>query len=145
MDRGAWWATVHRVTQSWVPLKWLTCMHARWYLDRRMAVPFALHASAYPGLIVSWFCQKRLFFFLIFIGVLMPYNVVLVSTVQQSESALQEIFLLLLSFFRVKRKRACLFSFNNPLTVVPQLSYSQFWILLLCFDRSSGQMTCLEH
>ena len=23
MDRGAWWATVHRVTQSWTWLKWL--------------------------------------------------------------------------------------------------------------------------
>ena len=21
MDRGAWWATIHRVTQSWTPLK----------------------------------------------------------------------------------------------------------------------------
>ena len=28
MDRGAWWATVHRVTKSWTPrLKWLS-MHA---------------------------------------------------------------------------------------------------------------------
>ena len=24
MDRGAWWATVHRVTRSWTPLKWLS-------------------------------------------------------------------------------------------------------------------------
>ena len=24
MDRGAWWATVHRVTKSWTQLKWLT-------------------------------------------------------------------------------------------------------------------------
>ena len=23
-DRGAWWATVHRVTKSWTPLKWLS-------------------------------------------------------------------------------------------------------------------------
>ena len=33
MNRGAWWATVHRVTQSWTELKWLTthtyvCMEA---------------------------------------------------------------------------------------------------------------------
>ena len=26
MDRGAWWATVHRVTKSWIQLKWLS-MH----------------------------------------------------------------------------------------------------------------------
>ena len=33
MNRGAWWATVHRVAQSWAQLKWLTthayvCMEA---------------------------------------------------------------------------------------------------------------------
>ena len=27
-DRGAWWATVHRVTKSWTQLKWLS-MHAQ--------------------------------------------------------------------------------------------------------------------
>ena len=27
MDRGAWWATVHRVVKSWTGLKWLS-MHA---------------------------------------------------------------------------------------------------------------------
>ena len=27
MDRGAWWAAVHRVAQSWTQLKWLS-MHA---------------------------------------------------------------------------------------------------------------------
>ena len=30
MDRGAWWATVHRVAESWAQLKQLTvrdCMH----------------------------------------------------------------------------------------------------------------------
>ena len=27
MDRGAWWAIIHRVTQSWTRLKWLD-MHA---------------------------------------------------------------------------------------------------------------------
>ena len=69
----------------------------------------------------------------------MLYNVVFMCTVQQSESVLQEIFFII--FFRGKRKRASLFSCNIPLTVVPQLSYNQFWILLLCF----GKMTCLEH
>ena len=24
MDRGAWWATVHRVAKSWIQLKWLS-------------------------------------------------------------------------------------------------------------------------
>ena len=24
MDRGAWWSTVHRVTKSWIWLKWLS-------------------------------------------------------------------------------------------------------------------------
>ena len=29
MDRGTWWATVHRVSKSWTRLKWLsTCTHA---------------------------------------------------------------------------------------------------------------------
>ena len=29
MDRGAWWATVHKVTKSWTRLKWLsTHLHA---------------------------------------------------------------------------------------------------------------------
>ena len=30
MDRGAWWATVHRVAKSWTKLKQLS-MHARAY------------------------------------------------------------------------------------------------------------------
>ena len=32
VDRGAWWAAVHRVAQSWTRLKWLSmlaCMHWR--------------------------------------------------------------------------------------------------------------------
>ena len=28
MDRGAWWATVHRVTKSWTLLKWKTAVAA---------------------------------------------------------------------------------------------------------------------
>ena len=31
-DRGAWWATVHRVTKSWPRLKWLS-MHAHMHHD----------------------------------------------------------------------------------------------------------------
>ena len=28
MDRGAWWAIVHKVTKSWTRLRWLgTCAH----------------------------------------------------------------------------------------------------------------------
>ena len=26
MERGDWWATVHRVTKSWTPLKWLSTL-----------------------------------------------------------------------------------------------------------------------
>ena len=33
MDRGAWWATVHRVAKSWTWLKWLS-MHAKWTENR---------------------------------------------------------------------------------------------------------------
>ena len=29
MDRGAWWATVHGVTKSWIQLKQLSTMHAQ--------------------------------------------------------------------------------------------------------------------
>ena len=29
MDRGAWWATVHRITKSWIRLRHLACMHAQ--------------------------------------------------------------------------------------------------------------------
>ena len=28
MDRGAWWATVHRVVKSWTWLKWLSTAHS---------------------------------------------------------------------------------------------------------------------
>ena len=37
MDRGAWWATVHRVTKSWAWLKWLSTQATRtfkvWFSD----------------------------------------------------------------------------------------------------------------
>ena len=33
MDRGAWQATVHRVTQSQTWLKWLTCNELWWYAN----------------------------------------------------------------------------------------------------------------
>ena len=35
MDRGAWWATVHRVAKSWIQLKWLSprvCVYIYLYL-----------------------------------------------------------------------------------------------------------------
>ena len=31
MDRGAWWAMVHRVAESWTRLKWLTTHHTAMY------------------------------------------------------------------------------------------------------------------
>ena len=37
MNRGAWWATVHRVAKSWPRLKWLS-MQARWALRWYIAV-----------------------------------------------------------------------------------------------------------
>ena len=38
MDRGAWWATVHRVTKSWTRLKWLlTCAHSKPFLRSAFA------------------------------------------------------------------------------------------------------------
>ena len=33
MDRGAWWATVHRVTKSWAGLKWLS-MHVGSFIKK---------------------------------------------------------------------------------------------------------------
>ena len=37
MDRGAWWATVHRVAQSQTQLKQLS-MHTRTNYDRKISV-----------------------------------------------------------------------------------------------------------
>ena len=33
MDRGAWWATVLRVTKSWTRLNDLACMHACLFIE----------------------------------------------------------------------------------------------------------------
>ena len=38
MDRGAWWATVHRVTQSWTWLSNLACMHATCWVYQQYIV-----------------------------------------------------------------------------------------------------------
>ena len=45
VDRGAWWAAVHAVTQSWKRLKWL-CMHA---LEKEMATHSSILAWRIPG------------------------------------------------------------------------------------------------
>ena len=42
MDRGAWWASIHRITKSWKRLKWLsmhTCMY-RYKTEREIAFFF---------------------------------------------------------------------------------------------------------
>ena len=45
VDRGAWWAAVHRVAQSQTWLKWL-CMHA---LEKEMATHSSILAWRIPG------------------------------------------------------------------------------------------------
>ena len=45
VDRGAWWAAVHGVTQSWTRLKWLS-MHA---LEKEMATHSSILAWRIPG------------------------------------------------------------------------------------------------
>ena len=40
MDRGAWWATVHEVTESWIGLKWLSTA---------VASVYRLNTSSYRG------------------------------------------------------------------------------------------------
>ena len=37
MDRGAWRATVHRTTKSWIQLKWLSTQHAHNYGIRKLS------------------------------------------------------------------------------------------------------------
>ena len=46
MDRGAWWATVHEITQSWARLKRLACMHA---LEKEIASHSSIFARTIPG------------------------------------------------------------------------------------------------
>ena len=43
MDRGAWWATVHRVTKSQTRLSDLACTHARDDIQFTYDIPFGLH------------------------------------------------------------------------------------------------------
>ena len=45
VDRGAWWAAVHRVAQSWTQLKRLS-MHA---LEKEMATHSSVLAWRIPG------------------------------------------------------------------------------------------------
>ena len=46
MDRGAWWAAVHGVAQSWAQLKHLACMHA---LEKEMATHSSILAWRISG------------------------------------------------------------------------------------------------
>ena len=47
MDRGSWWATVHRVAKSWIQLKWLsTRTHTPWSVGGRCAQWFSNFPSA---------------------------------------------------------------------------------------------------
>ena len=47
MDRGAWWAAVHRVAQSWTRPKDLACMDA---LEKEMAAHSSVLAWRIPGM-----------------------------------------------------------------------------------------------
>ena len=57
MDRGAWWATVHRVAQSWTRLKWLST-HAHGKFKRKGQLPVALgtvqHFFSITTSLVPW-------------------------------------------------------------------------------------------
>ena len=54
MDRRGWWATVHRVTKSWMWLKWLS-MHARTHVH---TIPAIVHIK--PNYLSSfWWTQLR--------------------------------------------------------------------------------------
>ena len=58
MDRGAWWATVHRVTKSQTWLKWLSMQHA--YLGVKMETSGRVHANLYYlGMGILW-CSSAL-------------------------------------------------------------------------------------
>ena len=45
MDRGAWWAAVHRVTKSWTRLKWLSA-HTRALVNWILLIRDALQISS---------------------------------------------------------------------------------------------------
>ena len=43
MDRGAWWAIVHRVTKSWTQLKWLSTDTQRDFRDLENKYHLLMH------------------------------------------------------------------------------------------------------
>ena len=69
VDRGAWWATVHRVSKSWTLLKWLS-MHMH------RPAPFSNGARAFVVIICSKFKMKclRRILHIFFIGVRYAYT-----------------------------------------------------------------------
>ena len=63
MDRGAWWAAVHRVTQSWTWRKWLSAHTHVAELKERVGCVWAPYSrlgfqSSVPG--SSWSCLSIL-------------------------------------------------------------------------------------
>ena len=52
MDRGAWWATVHRVTESQTPLKWLSTHRILSHSPNFSAVPSSL-------LVTRWISEEK--------------------------------------------------------------------------------------
>ena len=61
IDRGTWWAMVHRVSKSWIWLKWLN-MHINWYLVSYTLHPLSKIQTEWPfkklNLIISLFFGK---------------------------------------------------------------------------------------
>ena len=51
MDRGAWWATVHRVAKSWTWLKWL-------YMHRDKELSLAESIRVAQGHTTSWWWKR---------------------------------------------------------------------------------------
>ena len=61
MDRGAWWAMVHGVTESWTRLKWLS-MHARISLaDQGPLCTFGqvVYCTSVPGIVDIFYNLQR--------------------------------------------------------------------------------------
>ena len=40
MARGAWWATIRRVTENWTWLRWLECIHTIMFYSRKCILPW---------------------------------------------------------------------------------------------------------
>ena len=63
MDRGAWWATVHRVIRSWTWLCEWTTIHSRTWLITRHIIckhsPFCM-LPLYSGDSVFWWTIKKI-------------------------------------------------------------------------------------